>query len=114
MSRHLTFERIGTTEDTDDPVVQVSFDDVGSRADLIIPSDDEEIRVWFVTSKVEGDMSRIIDEVVQQTDRTRVVFLSPLNLSGDGGIRNKLHNYDEVTVNTPRGKQTQLIVDWKL
>lgn len=93
MARKLSFERIGTTEDTDDPVIRATLEDTGSFLDAIIPDGGEEIRVWFVQSNHQGDMKIMLDEIVAQLDETHVLFLSPLT----DRIDERLHGFERRT-----------------
>lgn len=77
MSRKLTFNRINTTEDTGDPVIRAELEDVGSRMDFIVLSDENLIRVWYVQSKHKGDMKIMLDEVTNQLGFNNVDFLEP-------------------------------------
>lgn len=111
MARKLSIKQIATTEDTDDPVVRVEFGAVESRLDAILPGypEVEAIHVWWVESAVRGDMSTMIDELCSQLECAKVVFLSPLDFSD---IRDRIDNYEEVTVDTPEGKQERLVCQW--
>lgn len=77
MSRKLTFNRINTTEDTEDPVIRAELEDVGSRMDFIVLPDENLIRVWYVQSKHKGDMKIMLDEVTNQLGFNNVDFLEP-------------------------------------
>lgn len=77
MNRKLTFDRIGTTEDTGDPVIRAEFEDTESYLDAIIVQDEELIRVWMVESNIKGDMKKMMDEITSQLDIYDVHFLEP-------------------------------------
>lgn len=111
MSRELTFEQLATTEDTGELVLRAEFPDVGSMCDVILVEGDA-LHVWLVESNVKGDMKRMIDEIVRQTGRQEVVFLSPLDFSN---IRERVYDYEEVTETLPNGKkQKRLVTTWEL
>lgn len=102
MSRKLTYEKIATTEDTDDPVINAKLEDTGSWMNIIVDSEDEIIRVAHVVSKRKGDMSTILDDVVQQLELDHVQFVHPLDdmLGREPGERllDKLHGFEERTL----------------
>lgn len=80
MSRHLAAELLARTDDTDDPVVRLSFEDTGSFMVVILPGDEPgELRVANVASRRRGDMKLMLDEAVAQTGRSVVMFLTPLD-----------------------------------
>lgn len=92
-SRRLSFDRIATTEDTDDPVIRAELPDTGSWMTVILETEPETIRVAYVESKARGDMAWMLDEVVRQMGWNDVLFLSPLN----DQLVDRLHGFSEET-----------------
>jgi hypothetical protein len=99
--RRLTFDRIGTTEDTGHPVVHAELPDTGSWMNIIVDGTDDMIRVTHVESAQRGDMKVLLDEIVDQLDETHVRFMTPL---GDA-LERRLHGfetiYESVSASTP-------------
>lgn len=91
-TRKLTFERIATTENSGDPVIEARLEDTGSFA-IVIVTDEEFLRVANVESNRKGDMKILIDEVTEQLDRRRIWFLNPLG----GGLEERLEGFERTT-----------------
>jgi len=108
--RHLTFERIARTEDTNDAVIEAKFQDSGSFIHAIIvddESDESVIRVWLVESRRKGDMKLMLDEMCRQLETNRVDFLEP----DVGDIENHVQNAERVEeiVDTPGGDKMKSV-----
>lgn len=93
MTRHLSFERIATTEDSGDPVLRAEFDDTNSYLTAVICNDRETVRVTQVWSERDGDMSRMLDAICRQLDTSDVRFMVPLGEDLDA----HLHGFERTT-----------------
>lgn len=115
MTRSLTFDRIGTTRDSDEPVLRAEFEDTGSFVEFIVHGEEPIVRVWLVESRVKGDMKLILDEVCRQLETTRVDFLEP----DIGTVEEHVTNYQKVTEEVPHPdrpgtvKSTRLECTWQ-
>lgn len=69
-------ERIGTTRDTGDPVMQIKRG--GSKMEVIINNHDYCLNVWSVESERKGDMAQMLDVLVNHTGYDWVQFLAPM------------------------------------
>lgn len=121
MSRKLVFDRIATTEDTNDPVIKARFPDVGSYMDFIYLQNEGIIRVWIVESHVKGDMRRMMDEVTSQLNVYDVDFLQPEVSEEQYGMNIKevldgFEKHEEIVTDSRTGerlKSTYLRGEWK-
>lgn len=107
----VTFNQQGTTP-SNDPIIRAKVDSVDSKADFVVPSDNNEIHVWYV--KPNGEIPQLLSAIVQEYGRTSFVFKTALTESGTGNIRDHLDNFNETTVETSNGKVTTITTDWML
>lgn len=99
MTRKLTFDRIATTEDSNDPVVRAELTDTESFGYFIIPTDLDRIHVYLIESQVRGDMKLILDEVVEQLNTNELWFLWPLDDAKPDRVtklEDRLHGFEEI------------------
>lgn len=78
MSRKLTFDKIDTTKEEELAVIKGELQDTGSNVVFMLDDEDDVILVHMASANYDGDMSTILDEIVSQTDRSRIWFMNPL------------------------------------
>ena len=99
-SRRLSFEKIAETEDTGEPVIEARFEDTASFLNVILDQENEVLRVAHVQSNYQGDMKRMMDEIVSQIGWNDVRFLTPLTEFGSP-LEDRLEGFEKQTEELP-------------
>lgn len=78
MSRKLTFDKIDETEEEELAVIKGELQDTGSNVVFMLDDEEDVVLVHMASANYDGDMSTILDEIVNQTGRQRIWFMNPL------------------------------------
>lgn len=99
MKRTLSFDRIATTEESEDPVIKAVFPDSGSFMVFNVDRDSHLIRITHVKSEIEGDMKKMIDEITEQIGIYHIRFMNPVDhLTPGKRLLDVLDGFEKIVV----------------